>query len=93
MPMRDFRKPNQGESRPKPKILGANEITDAQPEIRDRNTRQEKAETEIETRVHTEEISESDQVRPPQKQPGDPEVRIRTADREAWEAVKRLDDQ
>lgn len=75
-----------------PKILGAPEITETTPQILDRNTPAEP--TEIIATVHEEVVVNEDRVRYKKTDPTtDTEVRVRESDTEAWETVKRLEDE
>jgi hypothetical protein len=77
---------------PKPvKILGAPDTqVPAQPQIVDKTTRQEPEDHEV--RFHYDEVTEADQIRVGPRAPDEPQVRIRSSDKEAWGRVKRVED-
>jgi hypothetical protein len=49
--------------------------------------------TEVEIRIHEEQVTEDDKLRRGKKEPGEPEVRVRVGDTKKFEKVKRLEDE
>lgn len=82
---------NPTPTRPGPKVLGQNEIQDA-PQILDKSSKVEPTPTEV--RVHEEILVEGqDKIRRRKSDDG-MDLRYRAGkDREAWERVKRLEDE
>jgi hypothetical protein len=75
-------------SRPTPKIVGANEISNTEPQVLDKNTKQEAQ--EIPVTQHTETITEDSRLRKPGT--ADPiQVRVHSGNPN-WEKIKREDD-
>lgn len=79
--------------RNKPKILGTNEIPDRDPQILDRQSKQEHQAPQVVER-HERVISLDDKLRSEKRSPEDPEVRLRSMspeDRAAWEKARRAE--